>query len=172
MFPSLENIGKRRKALGITQQQMAARIGISQSLVAKIERNLVVPNYKIACDIFDFLDKAERSGERRAEQIMHRNVIALKPRDTVETAANLAKKRLISQFPVVSGSSMVGSVTTARLVGLRNRTAIADIMGEPFPTISPDAPVSVISALLRRYSAALVLRKGKIAGIITAEDLL
>jgi len=45
-------------------------------------------------------------------------------------------------------------------------------MEESFPTVSEDAPLSLLSNLLRYYPAALVQKKGKVLGIVTKADLL
>ena len=48
---------------------------------------------------------------------------------------------------------------------------IERIMDESFPLIDEGTPLSVILALFKYYSAALVSRKGNIIGIITKADL-
>jgi predicted transcriptional regulator len=45
-------------------------------------------------------------------------------------------------------------------------------MDEPFPQVGEDAPVSLLTNLLKFYPAVLVQRKGTIVGIVTKADLL
>jgi predicted transcriptional regulator len=45
-------------------------------------------------------------------------------------------------------------------------------MEEAFPQVGEDAPLSLLSSLLQVYSAVLISKKGKVAGIITKADLL
>ena len=59
MFPELTSISIRRRRLGLTQKKLSAKAEISQSLLTKIERGLVIPNYKTACNIFEILDEQE-----------------------------------------------------------------------------------------------------------------
>jgi predicted transcriptional regulator len=45
-------------------------------------------------------------------------------------------------------------------------------MEDAFPTVKPETPVSVVSALLEHNTAVLVSEKGKVKGIITKADIL
>ncbi|MEM1813821.1 MAG: CBS domain-containing protein, partial [Thermoplasmatales archaeon] len=49
---------------------------------------------------------------------------------------------------------------------------VKEVMGEPFPQVSENAPVKIISYILTGYQAVLVSKEGKIVGIITKSDLL
>jgi predicted transcriptional regulator len=49
---------------------------------------------------------------------------------------------------------------------------VSEIMEEPFPQVGEDAPVSLLTNLLKFYSAVLVQRKGTIVGIVTKADML
>ncbi|MCX6770175.1 MAG: CBS domain-containing protein [Candidatus Micrarchaeota archaeon] len=45
-------------------------------------------------------------------------------------------------------------------------------MEEAFPNVLPTTPVSSVASLLRHHAAVIVMRKGKVAGIITKADVL
>ncbi|MBI2575829.1 helix-turn-helix domain-containing protein, partial [Candidatus Woesearchaeota archaeon] len=45
MIPELANIKTLRKKLGLTQSGFAGQVGVSQSLVAKIEAGRIDPSY-------------------------------------------------------------------------------------------------------------------------------
>ena len=49
---------------------------------------------------------------------------------------------------------------------------VKEVMEESFPQVSDDAPLSLLSSLLKYYPAVLVQRRGEIVGIITKADLL
>ncbi|MDE1873881.1 MAG: CBS domain-containing protein [Candidatus Micrarchaeota archaeon] len=171
-FPRLEDIQRRRKILGMTQSQLSKRIGISQSLLTKIERGLVVPNYKTATELFDFLENAENSEQKLAKDAMHTHVLTLKPSDTVQKAVGLVKRHSISQFPVLEGHKPVGSIASVDLIGRQKSSKIAEMLAEPFPSVNEGTPLSVVKSILRSSRAVVVLHKGEVRGIITAEDLL
>jgi predicted transcriptional regulator len=50
--------------------------------------------------------------------------------------------------------------------------AVEEVMEEAFPQVGEDAPLSLISSILQVYPAVLVVKKGKILGIVTKADLL
>ncbi len=168
----LSRIGQRRKRLGMTQQQLAKEAGISQSLVAKIERGRVDPSYTIGCQLVEILYKREHEGERVASDAMHREVVSLRHSDSVAKAARLAREGRISQFPVMEKGVMVGSVSTENLAGAGADEGIARYISQPLPTVGPSTPLSTVAALLRSYKAVIVIEGGRMQGIITAEDLL
>lgn len=172
MFPELSTIYIKRKKLDITQKELSKKAGISQSLLTKIERSVVIPNYKIACDLFEILDEYEHKKERSLLQIMRKNVILLNTSDNVNRMIRLAKKHSISQFPVLENNRLIGAITTHDLIGVKKEALIKNIMREPFPTMSENTPLSVASNILKQFPAILVVHGDSIVGIVTAEDLL
>jgi predicted transcriptional regulator len=172
MFPELKSIAGRRKSLGCTQQRMAREVGISQSMITKIERGVVVPNYEIACKIFDFLDDAAHKGERTVKDVMNKRPIALTRNDSVEKVGKLVKKHSISQFPVTEHGKLVGSVSVSDLMGAEKSERISGFVGEPFPTVGLNTPLDVVKALLHTNRAIIISEKGQMVGIVTPEDLL
>lgn len=172
MLPRLSSIQYRRKRLSITQQALAKKSGISQSLLTKIERGIVTPNYMIAVRLFEVLDEMEHNGEKTLSDIMHHGVITVKTTDTADHAAKIAKKHAISQIPVLNGDAVVGVVTTSLLVGVQGDVRVSNIMAEPYPILSAKTPVENARMLLKKYPAILVLGKGSLIGIVAAEDML
>ncbi|MGC8538043.1 MAG: CBS domain-containing protein [Candidatus Micrarchaeia archaeon] len=172
MLPDLSGLKARRKALGISQQQLASDVGISQSLLAKVEKGSVVPNYNIAKKLLERLEVLEHSNEKTAGSVMHRKVVALKAADTIRRMTSIAKREGISQFPVYDGKSIIGSITTKDVMGIEGRISVGSVAKAPFPTISEDVPVSTVKELLKSSSAVLVVRGSKVVGIITPEDMI
>lgn len=171
-FPDLETVGKRRKALGISQVELARRIGISQSLLTKIERGVVVPSYTIAVALFGALEGMERKDNKSAREVMNEKFVVLKYNNTMEHAVEVAKKHSISQFPVTRDGKMIGSITTYDMIGADKGSSVSDYMKEPFPTVSEETPVSIVKDLLKLNWAVVVVKGARIAGIITTQDLL
>ena len=172
MLPQLSSIPYRRKRLSLTQQDLAKRAGISQSLLTKVERGIVVPSYSIAMQLFEILDELEHDGGEKLSDIMHRGVITVKASDTVQHAAGIAKKHAISQIPVMDRGAVAGAVTTSMLIGVQGAVRISCIMKEPYPILNGNAPVEIARDLLRQYPAVLVVWRSSIIGIVTAEDML
>ena len=172
MFPDLKSIERRRRVLGITQKHLAQSTQVSQSLVTKIEHGRIIPSYDIACRIFTFLDSAERSGEKLAKDVMHKDVIVVHASDTISKVISITKKHRISQLPVLENHILVGSISTKNMIDAPKSGKVKDYFTEAFPTISLDMPASTAKILLKHHSAVLVMKNNSIEGIITAEDFL
>jgi len=172
LFPELQSIRIRRKKLNISQNEFAKSVGISQSMLTKIENGVVVPSYKKAADIFEKLEELEHRDEKTAKEIMKKNVIKLRTFDTVGKAAKYAKSYGVSQFPVVDKGKIIGSIETPDLIDMDLSTRIGFKFNPPFPTMNESTPVSIIREVLKYQRAIIVVKKGEIEGIITAEDLL
>jgi predicted transcriptional regulator len=181
MFPTLEDIAKKRRQLGLKQAELAKLAGVSQSLVAKLESGKIDSSYTKVKTIFDVLDRLEAKTKIQEEKIVPNEVISVQKDEPTSKVVRLMKERGYSQIPVFDGKQSVGSIsekTILRQILAGNDLAqiskanIEEIMEEAFPQVGEDAPLSLISSLLQTYSAVLVSKKGVIQGIITKADLL
>ena len=181
MLAALETIAVRRRRLGLTQNQLAKQAGVSQSYIAKLEAKKIEPSYTRVRAILEALQRLERSREARANEIMTKDVVGVQVCDKVQSAVKLMRETGYSQLPVFDGERSVGSLSEStiidRIVDRKRGEVIADglvseIMDDAFPQVGEDAPVSLLTSLLRVYPAVLVSKKGKIAGIVTKADLL
>jgi predicted transcriptional regulator len=181
-FPPLSSVGKRRKALGKTQAELARLCEIGQSFVAKIERGEAMPSYVIAVKLFEALDRleskhAESLSDLHAGDVMVKKVITVTPADRAEHARKIMLEKNISQLPVVDGKSglPVGSITERTLIGKEiEAKMVREIMDRNvFPAVAPHTRLSVVISILREQEqAVLVMERAKIAGIITKYDVL
>ena len=181
MLPPIEEIQRRRKMLGLTQQDLARSAGVSQSLIAKLESGIIDASYTRVKSVFDTLERYESRSEVRAGQIAHSDVIGVSRLSRVSEAAKLMSEYGFSQLVVLDGDRVVGSVTEkavlSQILITKDPSSVSsllveEIMEEAFPQVSEDAPVTLVSSILRIYPAVLVSRKGETAGIITKADLL
>jgi predicted transcriptional regulator len=181
MLPLLEEIGRRRRLLALSQKQLANLSGVSQSMIAKIESGRISPSYLKTKAILDTLEGLERKNELKAGDLSHGKIVKIQARDQVVKGVRLMRETGFSQLPVFDGEKLVGSLTEKvilqRLVSAQNpeeisKQVIEQIMDEAFPTVNEDTPISMVSALLGYEPAVLVTRKGHVVGIITKADLL
>jgi predicted transcriptional regulator len=172
MLPDLGAIRSRRKTLDITQRRFAELAGTTQSYLAKVERGQVIPNYLLAGRIFRALEAEEHRTDKKVGDVMRTPVISFQGSDTVAEAAQAAKLHGVSQFPILQRGHSVGSVTTAQLVGVETDVPLGRIMGPSLPSVDPTLPISVVRQLLRAQPAVLVVERGQVRGIVSAEDLL
>jgi predicted transcriptional regulator len=180
MLPALEIIPKRRRKLGLTQSQLAELAGVSQSYIAKLEAGNIEPSYLKVKALFEALDKLEQEKQVSAGQIMNRSVVVIQNNTIISDAIEIMRRNGFSQLPVMDGEYPVGSISEGTLldhiIAVRKNESqakvVSEIMDEPFPQVGEDAPVSLMTNLLKFYPAVLVQRKGGVVGIVTKADML
>ncbi len=175
MLKEIYEIKEIRKKLGLTQKQLAQRANVSQSLIAKIESGKISPSYSIVKQIFSVLERAKDIKEVKAENVMNKKVISLKPHDSISTAVKKMKKYDISQIPVIIRNKPIGLVTESDLleaVTEKKVKYVSSIMEEAPPMVSKKTNLNVVSSLLKYYPIVLISSKGKIVGVITKSDVL
>lgn len=179
-FPDLSEIARLRKKLKLTQMQLAEKSGVSQSLIARIESGTVDPGYSKIKSLFNALQEPD-SKEITAEEIMTPKVIRVDAGDGLWKAANKMKEHEVSQMPVFDGERIVGSISEKVILDQFAKGGdikkisgknVSEYAGEAFPVISPNTPLSTISALLENNMALIVAEKGHAKGVITKADLL
>jgi predicted transcriptional regulator len=181
MLHSLDFIALKRRALGLTQTQLADLAGVSQSYIAKLEAKKIEPSYNKVKAILEALAELEQGRETRVSEIMSTGVVSVQRDDPVQEAAKIMGAMGFSQLPVLDGERPVGSITERtiieRMIGSGREEHLAErpvsnIMDDPMPQVGEDAPVSLVANMLRVYPAVLVHRKDIITGIVTKADLL
>jgi predicted transcriptional regulator len=181
MLPPINIIPDRRRKLGLTQIQLAELAGVSQSYIAKLEAGKIEPSYLKVKSIFESLDRLERRKEVQASEIMTPDPIFVQQSASIQETVEIMRKNGFSQLPVFSGDKPVGGVSESTLLDqfLYNedrippsRKLVKYIMDESWPMVAEDAPLSLLSNMLKYYPAVLVQRKGIVVGIITKADLL
>ena len=181
MFPTLEDIAKRRRQLGLKQSELAKMAGVSQSLIAKLEAGTIDSSYTKVKTIFDVLERLEFKNKIQAEKVLHNEVVTVQKREPISKVVKIMKEHGYSQIPVFEGKQSVGSISEKAILhqilsgkdlDQISKLPTEEIMEEAFPQINEDAPLSLITSLLQTYSAILVTRKGDVIGIITKADLL
>jgi len=180
MFPELSNIKLRRQKLGIKQNELASLAGVSQSLIAKLEKGKLEPSYSIALKIFHVLDSLEHKSEKKCSEIMTPKILFVKKKDKVNRATELMKRHFIDQLPVLEGKHVIGSISESlifsKLMQIDKKKLLSmniqEIMNEPFPIVNSNMPASVVLPLLKTTDAILVTENSKLVGIITKANLI
>lgn len=182
MLPQLDEIPKKRKALGLTQSKLAQLAGVSQSIIAKIESGTVDPSYSIAKRLVEALEKESIQVSRpRVSEIMSRPVISVSKTQLVRDAVDTMRKRGYSQLPVFDGNRCVGSISEKTILDraargepleslLNNR--VRDIMDSPLPMVNDDTPLEMVLGLLQGNYGVLVTKGESTIGILTKSDIL
>jgi predicted transcriptional regulator len=172
-LPTSQDLRERRKALDLTQSELAAAADVSQPLIARIEGGDVDPRLSTLRRIVEALDEAE-GRVIRARDLMHEDVVSIEPDASVREAEELMNEEAYSQLPVLRASVPVGSISHADIIqagGDAGDLPVSEVMSESFPPVSPDATVAEIRNLLEYHKAVMVTEAGKAIGIITEADL-
>ncbi|EWG07242.1 MAG: XRE family transcriptional regulator [Candidatus Aramenus sulfurataquae] len=178
MIFDVREIKRLRESLGITQAELAKRVGVSQSLIAKIENGKIDPKLSVVKKILDELTTLMEINEY-AERVMRSPVIVATLDEGVKEIVGKMEKHGISQVPVVNSSfELVGIIydyVILRKLAVKspNEISVKDILAPLPPLIDPKTPVREVMKLLTKYSVTLVVdKKLKPLGIITRSDLI
>lgn len=176
IFPDINNIKERRIKLGINQKELAQRAGVSQSLIAKLEKGKIEVSYSIVKKIFLLLESMEHKNEKKASDIMSNKVYFLKKTDSIKAAKEMMKNKNISQIPIIEKNKSIGSISESDILDHFdediNSMRVENIISPAFPIIDTQTPISTIISLLKYSGAVLVSKEGNISGIITKSDLI
>jgi len=170
-----------RLKIGITQKKLATMTGVSTSMINQIESGRSQPSYETAKRVFDSLASLEgKSSSHKAGDFCSKDVVKLKPSNTLHDAIKKMHESSISQIPIFNGQDLVGMISEDGIVKhladvgeseLKN-AKLADTMEPVPPIVDYDTPANVLVPLIRYSKCILVSKKSKIMGIITASDTL
>lgn len=194
-LPELDKIRQFRERLELSQRELANLAGVSQSLIAKIEKGGIDPSYGNIRKIFAAFEKVVNQRKIDGKKVgahltvadlATKGVTSISPDETIGEAVDRMVRGRFTQLPVISGDRVVGSITDDRIrdytieetrSGRRAyesvmQTRVEEVMDNPFPIMSEDTPVELASLHLQMEEAILVSRKGAVVGILTSADFL
>jgi len=111
MIPTLEDIAKRRRQLGLKQSEIAKMVGVSQSLIAKLEAGTIDSSYTKVKTIFDVLERLETKTKIQERKVTPNQVISIQKDEPILKVVKLMKEHGYSQIPVFCGKQSVGSIS-------------------------------------------------------------
>jgi len=166
-------IKKIRRQLNLTQHQLAQKIGISQSMIAKLESGKLDPTYSYVKKIEQALETLTSNQEKEAKDIMNRNIVSASPEEKINFIMKLMTKHSISQVPVLEKGNLIGLISESTILQKENGTKIAkDIMEESPPTIDKNTKLHIVKQLLVFYPIIFIKEREKLVGLITKADLI
>ena len=182
-FPDATEIKRLRKSLDITQSELAARTGVSQSSIAKLEKGSINGSYDAVIKLFSVLHQ-ELDKNRKgvsAKDVATKKVVSIQASENVRKASELMRQTGYSQLPVLDGNQVVGSISEYGILKIvRDGTSleelgersVSSVMSDFFPILNENTPMEVITSALSFSHAVLIGKAGKMSGIITSSDLL
>ena len=90
--------------------------GVSQSLIARIEKGTVDPAFSKVEKIFSVLQKEHHESDVTAGQIMSKTILSISPLRSLSSAVNVMKRKNISQMPVKKDGVVV--TTDLKMMGV------------------------------------------------------
>ena len=182
-FPPASDIRRMRKAMDVTQTELAKQSGVSQSTIAKIERGRISASYDTVVKLFETLDEMTKGGKHdvTAADVASKDIVSVQSTDRVRVASELMRTAGFSQLPVLKGDTPVGSISersifekirSGKTMDDIKDAPISTIMDDSFPVVNESTPMSSVTAMMSDCNAVLVARKGKLVGMITKADIL
>ncbi len=185
MLPDLKEIRNKRKALNLTQQDLATRTNLSRSTITKIEIGYLDPSYSKVKNIFDTLNHLETQVSPNKFENITLEDIHTTPIEYVDASQSIYEvyirmvETAFSQFPVQSNGHIIGSITeraiTRAVFESKGENAseqpISNILEEPFPILSITTPLILVNSLITHTQAMLTQKNNDIIGIITNSDI-
>ena len=182
-FPPATDVRKIRISMDITQSELAAKSGVSQSTIAKIERGKISASYETVVTLFDTLEamKNEIGKGLTAADVCSKTVVSIQSTDSIHEASNLMRSTGYSQLPVFKNDTPVGSISERGIFELLNRgismedvykKTVSEVMDDSFPVVSDTTPVATVAGMMNSCNAVLVSDRGIIIGMITNADML
>jgi len=181
-IPTGMEIRNLRKSAGLTQQQLGEITGLSQAVIARIERGSIDPKASVLRKIMTVLETRQKA-TRTAADVMSRRVISINHDQPISKAIELMAAFGVSQLPVLRDGRPIGAVEEENLVNV-----LASYLGNPdmfytrqaeeaissmFPTVKPDTSITELLDLLSKgHNGVLVIEEGRVAGIVTKIDVL
>jgi len=177
---SLDEIRIRRKKFNLTQLELAIKAGVSQSIVAKIEKGRIDPTYSSVVKIIECLDRLESKSSKKVEDLMIKKIISAKLTDKIHDVVKLMKKYEISQLPVIKEGKVLGSLSEKTIMdALMNEnpdivknSKVEEYMADIPPSIPYGTEIISVISLFDNFSYVLIIKKGEIAGLLTKSDII
>ena len=182
-LPTPEDLKKFRKNCGLTQQELAERASVSQSLIARIEAGSVDPRLSTIRRILKVLNDTVQK-ELKAINVAVTEVITVEETDSISKASKIIFNHGFSQVPVCDvDEHVIGAIKETTITSnlIKNGTGILsqpikEIMtkDDALPMLPVTASLKAVEDLLIQHGdpAVLLINEGKIAGIITKADLI
>ncbi|MCS7107958.1 MAG: CBS domain-containing protein [Sulfolobales archaeon] len=178
VIPSSDEIKRMRLAVGLTQKELAKLAGVSQSLIARIEKGSVNPRMNTLRKILDAINKMSKTNET-VEKIMTTPVIYVYVNTPLSQVIDIMDTKGISQVPVLDiNNRIVGMIYESTLVKILKskkdlkKLIALDVLEPPPPQIPKETPISLVESLLLNYPAILIVDKEGVKGITTKIDLI
>lgn len=175
MINDISEIKTMRISKGMTQKNLSEISGVSQAMIARIEKGDVSPSFSNVKRIIDALNQYNKN-DIKISNIMSKKIISIPSDKSIKNAASKMRKYSISQLPVINEKKLVGMISEKNIAHAlaenSEKNIVENIMDSPPPVVDIKTSFEVIKGLLEYTPVIIVSKKGKYSGLITRADLL
>lgn len=178
MLPTGRELRQLRESLNVTQKDLAKRIGVTQSFIAKIESGRIDPRVSIVNRILEELFALYNNNDT-VDKVMKSPVISVSKETPLIETFKLMDERGISQLPVVNKQgSIIGMIydfVLLRRVMEKEPSLMkaGDVMDKIPPLLKVESRVDeAVKLLLRSQAVVIIDQKMRPIGIITRSDII
>jgi len=174
-IPSGGYLRQWRKTLGLTQAQLATESGLTQSVIAKVERENVDPRASTLRKMVAALLRSEAPDKpHTVGDIMIEEVAVLAPEDTVQSAIERMVREGISQLPVVAtNGAIMGLVSETSLLrtDVERDAPVQSVMQMNFEVVNMGISIAEGRRLLEEREVLLITDSGVLCGLVSRIDM-
>lgn len=167
-------IKELREKMGISQQELAERVGMTQAHIAKIETEKVDARLSTINKVVTILESNQKKD--KCKNFMSKHIVSISSDEKVSKAIHLMRKYNISQIPVIDSGRSLGSIRELTIIKNLDKDIdekkVKEIMEDGFPVLDVNDTTETAKSLLNFHQAILFTEKGNIAGMMTKSDLL
>lgn len=165
-----------RKSLGLTQSMLAERSGLTQSVIAKVENEVVDPRVSTLRKMVRALQREESPGTAHTVgDIMVSEITTLAQTDTVQSSIDKMVIGGISHLPVLNADgSVIGLVSESTLLkeNVSKNALVEEVMRVDFTLIDAEVSIGEARRLLDGSELLLVSQRGELVGLVSRIDMI
>lgn len=125
-----------------------------------------------------FMVKERKTALELIKNRLHLPLVTVLPTQTIAQATLKLVNFKISQLPVIEGTEVLGSINDTDLLSkmlmsddIKNKP-VSEIMGKPFPVVSPDTDIEKVAALITKENPAVLIKMEEGYQIVTIHDII
>jgi len=174
-IPSGNYLRAWRKEIGLTQLELSALCGISQSVIAKVEREDVDARASTLRKIITALKRHESpDGAHVVDDIMTSELYEIHQNTTLQDAIHTMVSQGVSQLPVIEQTEFLGAISEQDLINtsLPSTSLVREIMNRNPPTIEVGLGMGEVKRRFERNDALWVVDGHRLVGLVTRIDFI
>jgi predicted transcriptional regulator len=171
----IEEIRLVRQKHNIKLSELAKKSSISLSAMSKLENKKLKPSYDLLYNVYNVLyDMVMKKRKvEKVSDIMSKNVETVTTITPISEASKKMKEKSFSQLPVIDHEGrLMGLITERSLLDHPEAIVCGDAIDYNYSVVDPDADKEKVLPIAKGTQAIIVMKDGKIVGILTKADFI